>query len=668
MVVPWRPRRLPFVLGVLADLSGKPDEPLPPFEKRKFVEINRENFGVFMRRIAPRLAFRVDNTLADDDTLIPVELRFQCMEDFEPEGIVQQVEPLRRLLEIRKQLTTLGAQIEGHVELRERLLELLKNQELFQMAEMELGLSPDKDDETRQRQLDVDEEARSPLIISTVPGPRWQAPPYVDVQGSSLVNDIIVKSGIGRTEEQHHQLRQQIATLVKLMQGSTPEQKDLDGTIAARIAALDDVLSRQLNKILHTSELQRLEGTWRGLYQLVYQSKTSTVLKIRVCNVSKKELLIDLQDAQTLHKSIFFKKVYEEEYGTFGGTPYGAIIGDYEFERHPQDIALLEMISRVAAAAYVPFVAAASSQFFCLESFTELNRLHDLAKNFDSIEYVMWRRFRNSEDSRYVGLILPRLLMRLPYGPDLTSVEAFRFVEDVDGTDHSKYLWGNAVYAFGACLTAAFSKYHWCAALLGVETRGLVQGLPIHVYMTDDGEAELKCPVEITISDRQEEELSKLGFIPLVHCKGTSYAAFFSMQSCHRSKNGNKDAMNTDACLSTNLPYVLAVSRFVHYLKAIMRDKIGSFRNKKDCEDYLNRWVASYVLLDDNGSLQAQAENPLREARIEVNEVPGRVGIYRAEIFLRPRFQVDERTVAYHITAELSKEGREVQTEGGHGF
>jgi type VI secretion system protein ImpC len=471
---------------------------------------------------------------------------------------------------------------------------------------------------------------------------------------ASLLDQIITETRIGRDEVQREQSRRQIATLVEeVMQGTVRVSKDLESTINARIADIDELLSRQLNEIMHAPEFQKLEGSWRGLHYLVHQSETSTMLKIRMLNVSKQDLLRDLERAAEFDQSALFKKVYEEGYGVFGGEPIGALIGDYEFGRHPQDMALLEKVSNVAAAAHAPFFAAASPQLFNLDSYTDLGVPRDLAKIFDTVEYAKWKSFRDSEDSRYVGLTLPHILMRLPYGPETVPVEAFNFQEDVDGKDHSKYLWANAAWAFGTRLTDAFAKYQWCAAIRGVEGGGLVEGLPTHTFKTDEGDIALKCPTEIAITDRREKELSDLGLIPLVHCKGTDYAAFFGAQSCQKAKKYDTDAANANARLSTQLQYIMATSRFAHYLKAIMRDKIGSFMTRQNCENYLNRWITNYVLLDDNASQEAKASNPLREARVDVSEVRGKPGVYRAVAFLKPHFQLDELTLSLRLVAEL---------------
>ncbi|MBK9168950.1 MAG: type VI secretion system contractile sheath large subunit [Bryobacterales bacterium] len=441
--------------------------------------------------------------------------------------------------------------------------------------------------------------------------------------------------------------------VAQVLDGSMTIARDAEMMINARIAQIDHLVSIQLNEIMHHESFQKLEGSWRGLKHLMDNSETSVMLKIRVLNCSKKELLRDLQRAPEFDQSALFKKIYEDEYGVFGGAPYGALIGDYDFGRHPEDLELLEKISNVAAAAHAPFFSAASPEMFNLERFTELHAPRDLAKVFDNTLYAKWKSFRDSEDSRYVGLCLPRALGRLPYGRDTKPVEAFNYEEHVDGTDHTKYLWMNPAYAIGTRLTNSFAKYGMCVAMRGVEGGGLVEGLPVHNFYTDDGEVVMKCPTETPITDRREKELADLGFIPLVHCKGTDYAAFFSVQSAQKPKLYDTDAANANARLSTQMQYIMAVSRFAHYLKAMMRDKIGSFMSREQAEAFLNRWITQYVTPDDMASAETKSRRPLREARIEVAEVPGKPGAYRAVAFLRPHFQLDELTVSLRLVAEL---------------
>jgi len=469
-----------------------------------------------------------------------------------------------------------------------------------------------------------------------------------------LLDAIIDQSRVAQTEQEKLHTRDLIGELVsQVLAGSVTVSRDLIASMDARIAEIDALISDQLNEVMHHDEFQKLEASWRGLKYLVMESETSTMLKIKMLNVSKKDLVKDFKSAAEFDQTALFKKIYEEEYGTFGGAPYAALVGDYEFLRHPEDFYLLDEMSHVAASAHAPFVTGASAGLFGLDDFTDIGKPRDLAKIFDTVEYAKWKSFKESEDSRYVGLVLPHVLGRLPYGRDNVPVEDFDFEENVDGRDHGKYLWTNAAYAYAARLTSAFANYGWLAAIRGVEGGGLVEGLPTHTFKTDDGEVALKCPTEVAVTDRTEKVLSDLGFMALVHCKNTDYAAFFSGQTAQKAKTYNTDSANANARLSTQLPYIFAVSRVAHYMKSIMRDKIGSFASRQNVQDYLNTWLAQYVLLDDSASQEAKAKYPLREARVDVVEVGGKPGVYRAVAFLRPHFQLDELTISLRLVAEL---------------
>jgi type VI secretion system protein ImpC len=477
----------------------------------------------------------------------------------------------------------------------------------------------------------------------------------VSAAGEITILDRILRDGkMAREESQKAYAKDLIAEFVDqvVSQGEVVGSGVVEA-INARIAQIDELISAQLNEIMHHSEFQTLEATWRGMHYLVMNTETSTRLKLRVLNVSRKDLQKDLDKAVEFDQSALFKMVYEEEYGSLGGTPYGVLIGDYFFGRHPQDIALLEKISNVAAAAHAPFIAASSPRLFDMDGFTELGSPRDLAKIFETAETIKWRSFRASEDSRYVALVMPRVLLRLPYGPNTVPVEGINYVEDVDGTDHAKYLWGNAAWVLGARITDAFAKHSWCAAIRGVEGGGKVEGLPSHTFKTDEGDVALKCPTEIAITDRREKELNDLGFVSLVHCKNTDYAAFFSGQTTNKPKVYNTNEANANSRLSAMLPYILASSRFAHYIKVIMRDKIGSFMTRGNVEAYLNTWMANYILMDDEASASQKAKYPLREGRIDVSEVPGKPGAYRAVVYLRPHFQLEELSASLRLVADL---------------
>jgi type VI secretion system protein ImpC len=472
--------------------------------------------------------------------------------------------------------------------------------------------------------------------------------------GEGLLDQIVAQGRFGRDTNAAERGKDLVKEFInQVLDGKMALTRDAEATIAARLAEIDRLISLQLNEVLHHPSFQKLEATWRGIRHLLEQSATSDMLKIKLLNATKKDLLRDLQHSLEFDQSALFRKVYEEEFGIFGGAPFAALVGDYEFGRGPEDIELLDRVAQVASAAHAPFLSAVSSEMLNLSDFSQLAGLRDVSKVFDNTEYAKWKSFRASEDSRYVALTLPHVLMREPYGHDTRQIEAFDFEEQVDGKDHSKYLWGNAAYALAARLTNSFAKYGWCASIRGVENGGLVEGLATHNFRTDEGDVALKCPTEVGITDRREKELADQGFVPLVHCKGTDYAAFFSVQTANKPKKFDKPEANANAALSAQLPYMLAMSRFAHYLKAMMRDKLGSTMSRPQAELFLNQWISNYVIADDNASPDAKAEKPLREARIEVMEVPGKPGALRAVAFMRPHFQLDELTVSLRLVADL---------------
>jgi len=472
--------------------------------------------------------------------------------------------------------------------------------------------------------------------------------------GVSLLDQIVSQGRFGTDTIAQERGKDMVREFInQVLDGKMTLSRDAEATISARIAEIDRLVSLQLNEVLHNPAFQKLEATWRGIWHLVNKSETSDMLKIKLLNVPKRDLLRDLQRALDFDQSAFFKKVYEEEFGVFGGAPFGALVGDYEFGQGGEDIELLEKVAQVAAAAHAPFLSAAAPEMINLTEFSQMTGIRDVSKVFDSTEYARWKGFRATDDSRYVALTLPHVLMREPYGKDTKQIDEFAFEEGVDGRDHSKYLWGNAAYSLAARLTDSFARYGWCAAIRGVEGGGLVESMATHNFRTDEGDLALKCPTEVSITDRREKELADQGFVPLVHCKGTDYAAFFSVQTANKPKVYDKAEANANARLSAQLPYMLAMSRFAHYLKAMMRDKLGSTMSRSQADLYLNQWIANYVIADDNASPSAKAEHPLREARIEVMEIPGKPGALRAVAFLRPHFQLDELTVSLRLVADL---------------
>ena len=495
--------------------------------------------------------------------------------------------------------------------------------------------------------------------------------PQTELQSKLQTLHETLETKLVRDPSQARQAIDAVSELIESVEAgeiALSEDSDLIATINQRIAALDQEVDQGLNEVMHHDAFCKLEASWRGLHYLVSRAETGTMLKLRLLNATKDEIQRDLERAVEFDQSVQFKKIYEEEYGTFGGSPYSVLIGDYEFGRSPQDIKWLEKMSNVAAAAHAPFIAAASPQMFDMDSFDELGNPRDLAKIFESSELVPWRSFRDSEDSRYVALCMPHFLLRSPYGRDTRPddkgedqkqritgripSDEVDFQEEVDGNPKD-YCWGNAAYALAERITNAFALYRWTAAIRGVEGGGLVEGLPAVNFKTDEGDVILKCPTEVTITDRREKELNDLGFITLVHRKNTDHAAFFGGQTTQKPKVYQDPQATANARLSSQLPYVMAASRFAHYIKAMMRDKVGSFMTKENVSDYLNKWIADYVLLDDRASQSSKASFPLREARVDVEDVVGKPGVYKAVVYLRPHFQLDELTASIRLVAEL---------------
>jgi type VI secretion system protein ImpC len=393
----------------------------------------------------------------------------------------------------------------------------------------------------------------------------------------------------------------------------------------------------------------------------VQNSETSTSLKLRVLNLPKREMTRDLTKAVEFDQSQLFKKLYENEFGTPGGEPYGALIGDYEWTNHPDDVETLRLVSNVAAAGFSPFISAAGPGMFGFKDYTELAKPRDLAKIFEAPEYMKWRSFRDSEDSRFVNLVMPRVIARLPYGANTKPIEEFGYEEApadaVTGAakpmGHQEYCWMNAAYVMGARLTDAFAKYGFCVAIRGAEGGGKVENLPTHLFTSDDGDSDAKCPTEIGITDRREFELSNLGFLPLCHYKNTDYAVFFGAQSTQKAKKYDRPEATANAAISARLPYLMATSRFAHYLKVMARDKIGSFMEATDCERWLNRWIQNYVNSNVNAGPEMKARYPLREAKVEVKEIPGKPGSYNAVAYMRPWLQMEELTTSMRMVARI---------------
>ena len=431
---------------------------------------------------------------------------------------------------------------------------------------------------------------------------------------------------------------------------------DVVASIQSIIAELDKRLSEQINQIIHHEEFQKLESAWRGLHYLVNNTETDEMLKIRVLNVSKDDVRKTLKRFKGTNwdQSPIFKQVYEAEYGQFGGEPFGALVGDYYFDHGPQDVEMLGELAKISSAAHCPFIAGASPTILQMDSWQELSNPRDLTKVFTTPEYAAWRSLRDSEDAQYLGLAMPRFLSRLPYGQKTNPVEGFAFEEETAGGDHSKYGWSNSAYAMATNITRAFKTYGWCTQIRGIESGGAVANLPVHTFPTDDGGVDMKCPTEIAISDRREAELAKNGFMPLIHKKNSDFAAFIGAQSVHKPAEYDDPDATSNANLGARLPYLFAVCRFAHYLKCIVRDKVGSFKERSDMQRWLNDWIMNYVDGDPSiSSDETKAKRPLAGAEVAVEEIEGNPGYYSAKFHLRPHYQLEGLTVSLRLVSKL---------------
>lgn len=728
-------KELPFIVGILADLSQSSVIPKKPISEKKLIQIDRDNFNKVMKSIEPRVKTKVKNTLAQgagsggrQPSDLVVDVPFMNIDHFDPVTVVKRVPELNTLFGERSRLRDFLSKLDGNDALNNILVDIYLDAARKDALIASVDAASDLDDLRQQRDADqishdqfdaalrkafhaeIDDqdrfnnEAMNPDIKLMLTVGQLILEPSQTAYALELIAEYVeqvlkLEANAPQSAAANNTGSDTTEASADDSAGTDDASADAEGgdtavatanqdddvnivKIAMKIIARkDSAISRQLNYIIHSPAFQACEATWRGLHFLVMNTETNNKLKLKVLDVSRDDLFKDLDKAVDFDQSTLFKIIYEEEYGTFGGEPYSVLIGDYQFGRKPADIKFLEMISGVAAAAHAPFIASAYAELFDLEEFGSLHKPRDLSKIFDSAELIQWRAFREKEDSRYVTLTLPRVMLRLPYHHEKNPVEGIYFDEDVAVTlldendqpitfndpaddhvllektrkavDAKKMLWGNPAYVLGQRITQAFSLHGWTAAIRGVEGGGLVEGLPAYTFETEDGDLALNCPTEVSITDRREKELDGLGFMAICHCKGTNKAAFFGGQSTNSPKQYLTDSATANARISSMLPYVLSASRFAHYIKVLMREKIGSFMTRQNVENYLNTWIAQYVLLDDTPPQHIKAKYPLREARIDVTDVPGKPGAYRATVFLRPHFQLDELSTSIRLVADL---------------
>ena len=478
----------------------------------------------------------------------------------------------------------------------------------------------------------------------------------VAYEGSDF-SSLLQKEFKPRSDEAKSAVEAAVQTLAQQALANTKViGKDVTQSIQAMIAAIDAKLTEQVNLIIHNEDYQKLESAWRGLHYMVNNTETDENLKIRVMDISKKDLHKTLRKFKgtAWDQSPLFKKVYEQEYGQFGGEPFGAIVGDYHFDQSPPDVELLGEMAKIAASAHAPFITGASPNLMQMESWQELANPRDLTKIFSTPEYAGWRSLRESDDSKYIGLCMPRFLARTPYGAKTNPIEDFDFEEDTAGADHSKYAWANAAYAMATNINRSYKLYGWGSRIRGIESGGAVENLPLHTFPSDDGGVDQKCPTEIAISDRREAELSKAGLLSLIHRKNSDFAAFIGAQSLNKPAEYDDPDATANANLAARLPYLFACNRFAHYLKCIVRDKVGSFKERADMERWLNKWIMNYVDGDPaNSSEETKARRPLAAAEVVVEEIEGNPGYYSSKFFLRPHYQLEGLTVSLRLVSKL---------------
>lgn len=689
-------KELPFVMGIMADLAGdravREDmglAPLPDYKQRVFAAVDRDNFDDMMKTVMPTLRLSgLDRFIASDvsaawrdkgtepeKAAFSCALRFEKLDDFRPERLVRNVGTLAAFFERRNLLQDFAAKLDGNDALQASLRELLFPSDNAQedalrkayedalaaagaareaAAKAGEDTSPEGEEKRKEAEKTVQDAEEAVSKAKEALNAAWKEK---KLDTESVAAAMVRNSGDADEDKRQREVADaRLAACLAEHEDNPftlPSSGSMLGMLAERVASKDKLLACQLDAILHAEAFQKLEAVWRGLHYLVFNTETSDRLKLRLFNASFKELRTDLERAVEFDQSLLFKRVYEEEYGTFGGEPYSCLLHVHEYGLSAVDLGVLQKMAEVAAAAHTPLISAASPQLFGLGNFTDLPLPRDLHKIFQSADYIEWRSFREKDDARYVTLCLPHLLMRLPYGSATDPVETFVYEEDVAGPSPDRYLWGNAAFALAGCITAAFAKYGWTAAIRGYEGGGAVENLNVYKYRQTNGETVALCPTEVSITDRREKELSDLGFIALIYRKNSDKAAFFSGQTVHKPPVYSTDAANANARISARLPYLLNASRFAHYVKANMRDKVGSFMTADNVSKYLNNWISQYVLLSDDAGDDIKARYPLREARVDVAEEPGNPGAYKCVIFLRPHFQLEELTASIRLVAEL---------------
>lgn len=608
-------KELPVVLGMIGDYSGmrNPDVEFPLYKDRKFIYVDPDNFDEVFKSLSPRCTISVPSM--DGKTTQAIELLFETLEDFKPLNLIKKVDFLYALETEKRQLTDLR---------------------------MKCDIS-NKVDEFLNRIM-TDSAFKDTIKAQATAG-----------TGQDIDN-MIQDTHFCHTDDQKPYAYQLILNFINVLEKNTDTNiTEYVPLILSYITIVDTTISYYLNAILHDSNFQKLEGSWRGVLYVLQNAEFTGNLRLRLFNATSKELFDDLTKVMEFDQSTLFKKVYEEEYGTFGGNPYTAVMWDYSIGRSSEDMILLRKVTEVMAAAHCPLFVGAAPSLFDLKNFETLHQPYAITKIFDSVELAEYRSFRESPDAKYITLLLPRVMARLPYNTNEISIEGLNFVESVSGLSSNEYTWMSPAYVYLVQVAEAYARYGWLASICGVENGGKVDNLPLHLYKSPNGEWIAKCPTEVAITDRRERELSDLGFIALCNSKDDNFSVFFGSNSAFKPSLYVTENANANASLSARTPYMLNVSRFAHYLKCIMRDKIGAFYNAGEISNFLSAWLASYTLLDDKASRSLKAKYPLREFSLKVEEIPGKPGNYTSVLLIRPHDELQGIEISLRLVAQMPK-------------
>jgi type VI secretion system protein ImpC len=610
-------KELPVVLAMIGDYSGNRDssQEFLLYKERKFIYIDPENFPEVLKSMTPRVVLNIPTLGGQEGETKSIELIFECLEDFTPLNLVKKIDFLFKFYEEKRKLIDLRMKHDINNKIGEFLDKLITDSSFKDTIKTQLTAQTGKE-----------------------------------------LDDMIKDTHICHTEEQKPYICDLLLNYITIIEKNT--DTNLNTFILlnnAYIIIVDNTIAYYLNKILHNTNFQTLESSWRGVAYFLQNVEFNGNLKLRIFNATPDELFNDLTKSMEFDQSILFKKIYEEEYGTFGGSPYTALMWDYAIGRTTLDMLLLRKMTEVMAAAHCPFFLSASAALFDLKSFEDLHQPYAISKIFDSIELADFKNFRESPDSKYTSLLLPRVMARLPYDTNMLRIEGLNFQETVSGLISEEYTWTNACYVYLTQVALAYSRYGWFAAICGVENGGRVDNLPLHIYKTISGEYMVKCPTEVAITDRREKELSDLGFIALCNSKDDNFSVFFGSNSTFKPPVFNSQNANANGELSARTPYMLNASRFAHYLKCMMRDKIGSFATKETIKSFLCSWLARYTLLDDKASNNIKAEYPLREFSISIDEVPGKPGHYQSIFLLRPHDELQGMEISLRLVSKMPK-------------